>query len=225
MPKISAVIVAAGKGSRMKIDQNKIFCSLGGKPLLAHTLSLFERNECIGEIILVCRADEMDQCRAIAQTYHISKITKFVPGGAERKDSVYHGICHVNPSADYIAIHDAARPFLSQELLNLVLTEAQNHRAAVLGVPCKDTIKCCREGYIINTPDRSTLWAVQTPQVFERDLIIKAYEAASPDIVFTDDCSYVEAMGIPPYMVLSDYNNIKITTPEDLAYANFMLNK
>lgn len=219
---ISAVVVAAGKGTRMGIVENKIFCRIGNKPVLAHTLSIFDESEDISEIILVCREEEQQTCQKIVQEFGIKNV-RYAFGGLERKDSVYNGICATDRSSDYIVIHDAARPFLSQKSLQEVITAAKQYGAAALGVRCKDTIKICESNLIVDTPDREMLWAVQTPQVFKRDLILEAFECANPLVAVTDDCSLVEAMGIHPIMVPGDYRNIKITTQDDLDYADYLM--
>jgi len=219
----SAIIVAGGKGTRMGLPQNKVFYELGKIPLLARTLLAFESCPLIQEIILVGREEEWPLCREIVNCFSITKLIALVPGGTERQHSVYNGLRAVSQKSNMVAIHDAARPFVTQAALQSVIEAATFHQAAALGVRCKDTVKLCDGNQTIEeTLPRHNLWLVQTPQVFEKNLLLQAYDNIG-DAVVTDDCSVVEQFGIYPLIVEGDYSNIKITTKEDLLFGEWLL--
>ena len=222
---VTAVVVAAGNATRMGHSQGKQFISLCGIPLLARTLLAFDSAQLIDEVIVVARQDDILQISDMVNDYEIQKVNHIVKGGETRQQSVICGLKELNPLTDYIAIHDGARPMILPHTIDLTIRMAMEHRAAAAGVRVKDTLKIVDEkGFIISTPLRSSLWSVQTPQVFEMQVYKAAIEAARIDHVdLTDDCQLVERLNIPVFMVEGDYSNIKITTPEDIYIAEAIL--
>lgn len=217
-PICTAVIVAAGKGKRMGTEISKQFLPLCGKEILAHTVEKFEKAEKIRDIILVTGEDSLQDVQDMTQEYGWEKIRSIVAGGKERQDSVWNGLQEVSVDAEIVLIHDGVRPFVTEDILNLSMETAMEMGGCVAGVPAKDTIKVCNsENIAVDTPDRSTLWQIQTPQTFRRELIMKAYEQAKEDgFVGTDDASLAEYSGYPVKVIMGSYRNIKITTKEDL---------
>jgi 2-C-methyl-D-erythritol 4-phosphate cytidylyltransferase len=225
---VSAVIVAAGKGIRMGHTVNKVYLPIAGKPVLYYSLKTFDEIDWIKEIVAVVSKEEMEYCQEnVVKKYFFKKPIKLVEGGSERQYSVYNGIINTEGDCEIIAIHDGARPLIEKEIVIKALKEAYLHKAVALGVPVKDTIKVVDgKNFILNTPDRKYLWAIQTPQVFERNLIIKAHQRALEDgFLGTDDTVLVERLGYKVKVVEGDYRNIKITTPEDLIVAEAFLKK
>lgn len=222
-PYCAAVVPAAGTASRMKgID--KILAELGGVPILIRTLKALNDCPLIDEIIVVTREDLIFPIGKLAGEYGLEKVKKVVRGGADRAESVSLGLKEMSPEAALCAIHDGARPFVSQELLEEVLTCAARTHAAAPAIPVIDTIKVAKDGIIQSTPDRSTLYAVQTPQVFDKSLIVEALDKArTMGIPLTDDCSAVEAMGLPVTLTAGSRENMKITTPIDMAMGEMIL--
>jgi len=223
---VSVVIVAAGMGKRMNAPVNKQFIFIKDKPVLAHTINKFNSSEFIDEIIVVVRDEDMDYCQSeIIDKFSFHKVISIVNGGEERQDSVYNGLLQVNKECDVVLIHDGARPFINLEEIELGIRETINHGACVFGVPVKDTIKVINSSNeIVDTPDRASLWAIQTPQCFLYDLIIKAYNKARKEkILATDDSLLVEKLGYKVKVIRGSYNNIKLTTPEDLRFAESIL--
>lgn len=218
-PSVSAVIVAAGNSTRM--GTNKQLLMLGDRPVIAHTLAAFQRASVIDEIVLVTRAEDEGILRDIAAQYGITKLTAVVSGGAERQESVANGVAACRADAAYFAIHDGARPLITPELIAAVVEAAGRDGAAAAAVRVKDTIKVADErGFIVDTPDRATLWSVQTPQVFERALYLDALaRARESGLRVTDDCRLAEAAGYAVRLVEGSYANLKITTPEDIPMA------
>lgn len=220
--KATAIIVAAGTGSRMKASINKQYLLLSGKPVLAQTLDVFEKSELISEIIVVINKDEHKQFEDFILTpFKFSKIKSIIDGGADRQESVFNGLAMVSPEAKIVCVHDGARPFVTLDIIKESVIAAGKTGAACVGVPCKDTIKQAnKSGIVEKTLDRTTLWAVQTPQVFKTEILIKAHEKAISDgFRGTDDCVLVERLDQTVQMIMGSYSNIKITTPEDLAFA------
>lgn len=212
------VIVAAGSGSRMKRDINKQFIKLKDKEIIAHTIEKFYNHNNIDEIVVVIKSEEEEFFKnEILNRYNFNNI-KIAFGGNERQDSVYNGLKMLNKECEVVLIHDGARPFISEKIINSCIKEAKNHNAVVVGVPVKDTIKVINENNdIVDTPERSKLWAVQTPQTFNYDILVKSYEDAFKDGFYgTDDAMLVERIGYKVKMIEGSYNNIKITTPEDI---------
>ena len=214
----SVVIVSAGRGSRMKADINKQFLKLQNKEVIAHTIDKFYNNENIGEIIVVVREDEAEVFKInIIEKYGYKNI-KIAFGGSERQDSVYNGLKMVDENCKIVLIHDGARPFVNNETIDSAIESAKENKCVIVGVPVKDTIKVIDENNnVCDTPDRSTLWSIQTPQVFDYSLIMKAHEKAREDNYYgTDDSMLMEYFGQKVKVVEGSYNNIKITTTEDL---------
>lgn len=217
-PICTAVIVAAGKGKRMGTEISKQFLPLGGKEILAHTVEKFERAKAIRDIVLVTGAEAVEDVKGMAREYGWKKVISVVSGGKERQDSVLCGLRAVSADTEIVLIHDGVRPFVTEEVLNRSIKTALKMGGCVAGVPAKDTIKVRNAaGIAVATPDRSTLWQIQTPQTFRRAVILKAYENAKKDgFIGTDDASLVEHSGYPVKVILGSYRNIKITTKEDL---------
>lgn len=220
----SAVIVAAGNARRMEgID--KIMAPLGGVPILARTLQVFQNCDEVHEIVIVTREELLEDIGELCKAYKLDKVSSAVVGGAERVLSVREGLRKVRKDADLIAIHDGARPFLSKQVLDDVLQQAKLSGAAAPAVPVNDTIKQVDEDELVcATVDRSSLRAVQTPQVFQADLIRAAIEkAVSEDAAVTDDCSAVERIGMKVVLTPGSRENIKVTTPFDMVLGQAIL--
>lgn len=223
----AAIVLAAGKGSRMKSNVPKQYLSLEGKPVLYYALRAFEESF-IDEIVLVTGAGEEVYCQnEIVKKYGFQKVTRVIAGGKERYDSVYRGLCALK-GADYVYIHDGARPFIDQDMLARAKENVEKYQACAAGMPSKDTIKIInKEGFVEETPQRKSVWTIQTPQVFSYPLIYRAYEKMyqdMPTIQITDDAMVVETMlQMPVKLYEGSYNNIKITTPEDLSVAKAFL--
>ena len=225
--KVAAIVPSAGRGTRLKTRTGKPYIKLGAKPVLAHTLIALERNKKIKEILVAVEKDKIGKAyREIIQKYNIKK-ARLLAGGRERVDSVYNALRLVSDDIDYVLIHDGVRPFVTDELIEDLLKAAARFKASVAGVPVKPTLKFVSEGkFIKHTPLRQYFWEAQTPQVFKKDLIIKAYESArKKNISATDDATLVEKIGIRPKIVMGSYSNIKITTREDLELARIILKR
>ena len=221
-PCCSAVVVAAGSSTRMGMD--KLMLPLDETPVIVYTLRAVQAAPSVGEIILVTREDLIVPMSQLCQDYAISKVTKVVRGGARRTQSVRLGTLEVSGDAEVIAIHDGARPFVSAEVIERAVAQAMETGAAAPAVPVKDTIKVAHDGVVESTPDRACLFAVQTPQVFESSLIKAALQKALDDgLELTDDCAAVERLGMKVALTRGDERNIKLTTPEDLAVAQAIL--
>lgn len=217
--KSSVIICAAGVGKRMKSKVAKQYIELKGRPILAHTIETFEKSDDISEIVIVTGKNDIEYVsRDIVEKYGFKKVKTVTAGGEERQHSVYNGLKAVSADTDIVLIHDGVRPFIGSEFIHNIIAETKIHKACVLGVKVKDTIKVCDSGgYVVSTPERATLWCAHTPQVFEYGIIMKAYESAFNDgVLGTDDSMLVERIGIKVKMVEGSYSNIKITTPEDL---------
>lgn len=212
------IIVAAGESRRIGID--KIFMTLGKKPLLAWSLDVCQKCDIIDRIVIVLNKRTLQQGKDLVKKHGWSKVTAVCAGGLRRQDSVKEGLQRLH-GCDWILIHDGARPFLTEELIRGGLSAAEETGAAVAAVPVKDTIKIAGEDKIvINTPARNGLWAVQTPQVFRSDIIAGAYLNAAEDV--TDDASLVERTGAAVKLYMGSYSNMKITTADDIAFAESM---
>lgn len=212
------IIVAAGSGSRMKANINKQFIKLNDKEIIAYTIEKFYNNKNINDIVVVIKEDEAEFFQQeILDKYNFDNI-KIAYGGKERQDSVYNGIKALDKNCKYVLVHDGARPFVNEYIINRSLEEVKQFKSVVVGVPVKDTIKVVNSNnYIIDTPNRSTLWSVQTPQAFDYNIIKRAYEDAfDNDFYGTDDAMLVERIGYTVKMIYGSYNNIKVTTPEDI---------
>ncbi|MGI5963098.1 MAG: 2-C-methyl-D-erythritol 4-phosphate cytidylyltransferase [Lawsonibacter sp.] len=219
----SAVIVAAGSARRMEgID--KILTPLGEVPVLVHTLQAFQTCSFFDELVVVTREDLLVEVSGLCREFEINKVTKVVVGGQQRTESVLAGVREVRPEANLIAIHDGARPFVSQEILEETVKKAAETGAAVPAIPVIDTIKRVENGLTVETLDRTSLWAVQTPQIFEAGLIRAAIEkAVSEGETLTDDCAAVERIGMKVSLTAGSRENIKITTPFDLLLGESIL--
>lgn len=226
MTKLSVIIPAAGSGVRMGSPVPKPFIELGGKSILYHTLKRFLVCEQLVEVLISCQAEYMPQVKEIFKDLNHSSVEfKIVEGGSERQYSIYNALQQVDERVDLVAVHDAVRPFVKKEQIEECCSVATKYGGAVLGVPAKDTIKKVdRHNIIQETPDRSFLWQAQTPQVFQKELLLKAYENAIKEkLVGTDDSSLVERIGGEVVMVEGDRENLKITYPIDLEVAELIL--
>lgn len=222
---VSAVIVAAGGSVRMGIADSKQFIPLLSRPAIEYTLKALQKCHLIKEIVIVCREQDNDRINKIIELNGFNKVSKLVKGGDSRADSVRNGIGACSENAKYYAIHDGARPLITVEEIERVVEAAFDTGAATLGTSVKDTIKVV-DGFnnIESTPIRSQLRAVQTPQVFERDLYRFALENAGDNLInFTDDCSLIENMGGEVLVVKGNEENIKLTTPIDIVIAESIL--
>ncbi|TLC99153.1 2-C-methyl-D-erythritol 4-phosphate cytidylyltransferase [Robinsoniella peoriensis] len=218
-----AVVLCAGRGTRMNSEVQKQYLLIKGKPVVYYSLIAFEKCPFIDEIVLVTGKEEIEYCRhEIIEKYNLKKVKSIVAGGKERYHSVFEGLKAIG-CCDYVYIHDGARPFIDQELLQRACDSVRIHKACVVGMPVKDTIKISgQDGFADHTLDRSKLWMVQTPQVFQYSLVYQAYDKIMkyPGIQVTDDAMVVEQMGQAKIkLVEGSYKNIKITTPEDLEIA------
>ncbi len=218
-PSCSAVIVAAGSSQRMGSD--KIMMKLGAMPVLARTVLAFENNENVDEIIIVTKTEKLEEIADMCFKNGLHKVKQVVSGGATRMESALAGVSACRHGAELIAIHDGARPLVSQELITRTIEAARAYRAAVPAVASTDTLKVVDErGFITGTLDRSVTRRVQTPQVFEADLIKGALtKAVEKNLALTDDCSAMDMMGVKTITVEGELTNIKITTPEDMVTA------
>lgn len=229
--KISAIVLAAGKGSRMNTPVVKQYLLLQDKPVLYYSLKAFEDSN-VDEIILVTGRDQEEYCwDNIIKPYHLSKVTQIIEGGKERYDSVYHALLQIQHT-DYVLIHDGARPFITANVINDMITQVIQHKACILATPVKETIKVVdSNGYITATPNRNTLWSAQTPQAFDYEMLMRAYtmffeQRDGNEAAVTDDAMvYGNFLGEPVKIIHGDYRNIKITTTEDMAVAKVILNE
>jgi 2-C-methyl-D-erythritol 4-phosphate cytidylyltransferase len=217
--KATAIITAAGKGTRMNSDINKQYIDIAGIPVLARTIAAFENCEAIADIIVVVNEDDIKYCRNnIIEKYNFSKVKALIGGGSERQNSVYKGLCAADGNSKIVLIHDGARPFVSEKNIIDCISAAIEFDACGIGVRLKDTIKICdTNGFVTTTPDRSSLWSIQTPQAFKYDIVMNAHKMAiQSGYIGTDDLVLVERQGIQVKIIEGSYQNIKITTPEDL---------
>lgn len=222
-PFVTAVIVAAGNSTRMG-GVNKQFLLIDGVPVLIRTLLAFSQSDMIDEIIVAAREEDIPKMFAMIKEYKVLKVTDIVKGGKTRQESVFNAIRRSSPLSEYFAIHDGARPLVTEKIIEDTVREAFLVGAAATGVRVKDTVKVVNEnGFITATPDRNYLWAVHTPQVFERRLYLSAIDNVLNSEMFTDDCKLLEEYGAEVKMVEGSYENIKITTPEDTDIAQAIL--
>lgn len=215
-----AIILAAGKGKRMKADKNKQFLQIKGKPILYHTLNAFSFCNEIDEIVLVAAKEEIDYCKKeIVKKYNFNKVKYIVEGGKERQDSVLNGLLAIeNSDCDIVLIHDGARPFVNNNIIENCISYSKKYGATACGVNVKDTIKIKdKNNFSIDTPNRESLFAVQTPQGFKYNLILDCHKKIKElKLIVTDDTMVVEKFNNKVFLYEGSYNNIKITTPEDL---------
>lgn len=224
--KYTAIVLAAGSGKRMNSKVHKQYLIIQDRPVLYYSLKEFQ-DSAVDEIVLVVGKGEEKFCRKeIVDKYGISKVKAIVEGGKERYHSVFEGLKQTS-DADYVLIHDGARPFVNQDIIRRCMQEVQKYQACVVGMPVKDTIKIAdEEGYAKQTPDRKNVWMIQTPQTFSYALIYEAYEEMlkTEDTAITDDAMVLErTKGKKSKLIEGSYRNIKITTPEDLLIANVYL--
>ncbi|MDD4775422.1 MAG: 2-C-methyl-D-erythritol 4-phosphate cytidylyltransferase [Syntrophomonas sp.] len=225
---LRVVVAAAGKGSRMGSSLNKQYLLLNGWPVLSYSLDFFERLRVVSQIVVVCAANEVDYCQQeVVKRFNFNKVTAVVPGGKERQDSVWLGLQQLPSDTDLVAVHDGARPLLSAEVIARLVAEAMEWGAAIPGIPSKDTVKLGdRDGFVRQTLDRTSVYAIQTPQVFNFNELLTAYrEAREEGFLGTDDASLFERYIGRVKIVTGDYNNIKITTPEDMIVAAALLKR
>jgi 2-C-methyl-D-erythritol 4-phosphate cytidylyltransferase len=222
---LTAIIVAAGSSNRMGFD--KLFALLGDKPVVAHTLDAFERAECVDEIILVGRDDRLAELQELVARAEWKKVRHVAAGGIHRQDSVRAGLNLLASDARYVAVHDAARPLITPAQIGRVFAGCQAHGAAALAEPVTDTLKRADENHFVcGGVDRAGLYAMQTPQIFTRDIIVEAYDAvAAKNLSITDEVSAVEHLGRKVLLVPNDDFNLKITYPRDLGLAQSFLNR
>ena len=227
MGKTALVLAAAGKGTRMGTAESKQYLLLDGEPILMHTLRTCAALDEIDEIVIVAHADDRTRCEALVAAAGFAKPIRFGTGVGERQDSVFVGLQLVGADVEFVLVHDAVRPFIAPADIRACLAEAKQSGAAVLGVPVKDTIKIVDEtGRVASTPDRKRLWHIQTPQAFRLQPLIEAHRRAQAEgVAVTDDAMLAEWVGIPVHVVPGSYTNLKITTPEDLAWASFLLSR
>ena len=220
--KVGAVIVAAGSSRRMG-GTDKVWAHLGDRPLLARVAGVFQDCPVISQIVIVLNKSNLKKGEQVVTEYGLSKVSDICPGGERRQDSVVNGLSRLS-KCGWVVIHDGARPLISRELIERGLSAAVPTGAAVAAVPVSDTIKVAWEDRIVReTPPRQNLWAVQTPQVFRYDIITQAYRQTEEDV--TDDATLVERMGYPVQLYMGSYDNIKVTTQEDLALARILWQK
>lgn len=228
--KATVLIPAAGMGRRMGASRNKQYLDLAGRPILAHTLELFQQHPAIEAIYPILPADDLDFCRSeIVDRFAIDKVRQLIVGGVERQDSVFNALKTLDAegglAADSVVlVHDGVRPLFDVTLIPDLLETVGKHGACVVGVPVKDTVKEIVDGRITGTPPRHSLWLAQTPQAFRFELLLRAYQCAERDgFRGTDDASLVERLGEPVMVVEGNYRNLKVTTPEDLLIAEVLL--
>jgi len=219
----SAVIAAAGSSDRMA-GEDKIFLSICGVPVLAHSLKAFQNSDCIDEIIIVVQEDKIAEAGEICEKYSISKATRIMLGGPTRLESVLNGVLAVSGKKQLIAIHDGARPCVGDEIITGAVHSAAKYHAAAPGIPVSSTLKAASGGIIEKTICRDNLFEIQTPQVFAADLIKAALtNALDKKIDVTDDCMAAEAIGVPVHITEGSRYNIKLTTSEDIVIAEAIL--
>lgn len=223
--KITAVIVAGGKGTRMGANKNKVFLELAGKEVIFHTMYAFERNDRIDEIVMVTGKNDITQCEDIIKRYGFYKIKAVIEGGKTRQKSVLNGLKVAD--GDIVLIHDGARALVNDEEIDNVIDDCIEFGAAAAGVPCKDTLKSIDDdGFIQSTVDREKTYMIQTPQAFKRETILKMHQIAESDnFTATDDCMIAERYGLKIKISEGSYDNIKLTTPEDMIIGERILRK
>ena len=226
--KCVALIPAAGQGKRMGGAHSKPYLLLEGKPILAHTLLELERCPLVHEVALIVERGDLERARAsVVEEYRLQKVGAILAGGVQRQDSVWEGLKTIQDDCDLVMVHDGVRPFISQEMLARSIQGAVDCGASIAGMPAKDTVKLVSaQNMVLTTPDRKSVFLVQTPQTFKRDILLRAYRQAMEDGFYaTDEASLVERLGMPVKVVEGSYENIKITTPEDLVVGEMILKR
>lgn len=220
------IIPAAGQGKRMGAGKNKLFLEISDIPVFIHTLKVFEKDKYCHKIWLVTNLQDQKEMEYLIKKYHITKVPSIIVGGEERQNSVYNGVKHIKSDKGIVLVHDAARPFVNLVQIHQLVESATKCGAAVLAVPIKDTVKKIKDNTVVETVERSSLWAIQTPQAFRISILREAHEKAILDgYLGTDDASLVERLGQEVKIVTGNYDNIKLTTPEDLYFAEAIIQK
>jgi 2-C-methyl-D-erythritol 4-phosphate cytidylyltransferase len=222
---VGAVIVGAGEGKRMGASARKQFVKIGGRPIIAYTLDVFEKTQLVDYMVIVVPRDAIDWVKEeIVGEYGYKKVHAIVYGGETRQESVLNGLKALKPGTERIIIHDAVRPLVSETLIRRVLDASQATGAAITAVPAKETVKRVESGQIVGTLERQLLWLAQTPQCFRYDLIMNAHSKASGQkVTATDDAALVEAAGTKVTVAVGSYSNLKMTSPEDLPMFEYFL--
>lgn len=226
--KISAVIPAAGSGTRMGRGIKKPYLKIGSKPILTHTIGVFDKSFLVDDIFVVVAGEDRKRCEdEVINPYDFHKVSDVLAGGKTRQASVFNALQRTSDDTDIIVVHDGVRPFVTAEIIEASVESASQYGAAIAAVPVKDTIKVADEDdFVKSTLDRSQLWAIQTPQVFRREILMRAHlYAQEHNIDATDDAALVEQLGYRVKLVMGSYRNIKITTPEDLMIAESLANR
>jgi len=224
MMKVACIVPSAGKGKRLGLKADKPFILFGKKPLLFYTLRALSSAKCIDYIVVVVSRARISACERLVKKYRLKKVRFVVPGGLKRYNSVKNALPFTN-DADFVLIHDGARPFIKKDKVKSVLKAAKKYGASCLATPAKQTLKTVgKAGFILDTPKRKFIWEAQTPQCFKRGLLLRAYKRINGKDI-TDDSSLVEKIGKKIKIVKGSYNNIKITTPEDVELAKRLLRK
>jgi 2-C-methyl-D-erythritol 4-phosphate cytidylyltransferase len=220
---LTVIIVAAGDSRRMGFD--KLFAAIAGKPVIAHTIHAFERASSVNGIIVVAREDRLNEIKTIVRAENFGKVRSIIPGGKHRQDSVRAGLGHLDSHVTHVAVHDAARPLITVEQIESVFQQCETHGAAALAEPINDTLKRADGDHLVSgSVDRDQLYAMQTPQIFEKQLIEEAYRAVyAENVSVTDEVSAVERLGRKVVLVLNGDFNFKITYPRDLPIVEFVL--
>lgn len=224
---VSAIIPAAGFGERMGATISKQFLMLDGKPILVHTLERFQACETVQEIIVATQSSSLSLIGEIKEQYSLTKLRPPVEGGERRQDSVANALRHVDAACDIISVHDAVRPFVHLKEITQSIETAKYYGASIVAVRAKDTMKqASTDGRVEKTLNRSSLWSVQTPQTFQKKILLDAYRFAEKNnLTATDDSFLVEQIGISPIIVEGSYENIKVTTPDDLLLAELLVKR
>ena len=221
--KVTAVILCAGSGTRFKSEINKVYLNIGENPIISYSIKTFSNNQYIDEIIMVTKPEEQEMCEQATKEYCKTENFKIVYGGQTRKDSVYNALKIA--IGDIAIIHDGARPMLTDKMISDCIEEMDNFTGVTIAVKSKDTIKITNdEGIVKNTTNRKNTWLIQTPQCFNKELLIKGHEMPSKEgIEMTDDCMIMEQLGESVKLIEGEYNNIKVTIQEDLKLAEFYI--
>lgn len=222
---VSVIIAAAGQGKRMGAAVNKVLLPLAGQPVLLHSLAAFSACNQVDDLVVVVAPEEVDQVKDMMNHFPCHKPYQIVAGGSERQYSIANALAVLSPNTDIVLVHDGARPLIANDTIDTVISAARVHRAAIVAVPVKDTIKTVGDdGFVTATPERKTLWAIQTPQAFAYETLCEAYSYAKQHgVLATDDAALVEQIGAKVKIVQGSYTNFKITTPEDLSFAAALL--